>query len=325
MGRLSCESPYLSDQFTVSQYGEHIVKIVYHKSLMRSGWEFSKSKPRKGSVNEEKLDCNVSRTRSAVREYVLCNPWAYWCTLTVSPQKHDRYDLEGFKKELSEFFHNLNRRRSPENKLVYLLVPEMHRDGAWHMHGFLNGLQASDLYVNENGYLGWKKYENKFGFISIDPIRDIDRASSYVTKYITKDLQNTVKKINAHSFYASHGLSHATRLYSGSASFKGEYDWEHPDGFCKIKNVDLRREAVEDFLEIPARPSEPDTAVIAEPEVNLDICKPVSMADSESSLDFEPPLAYEDGFILYCDFETGEILPTPFDDIRSPYGNSGSL
>lgn len=48
-----------------------------------------------------------------------------------------------------------------------------------------------------------------FGFNDLEPIRSHDAVSAYVTKYITKDLQRTVKELNAHTYYCSKGLNTA--------------------------------------------------------------------------------------------------------------------
>lgn len=243
------DTPYQHDVFTVKQYGDYKVKIAYCKSMRESGWEDLRGKNKKCSVNSEKLSNNLSRAKSLVQEYALCNPWDYWCTFTISPEKFDRYNLRSYYSCFSKFLNNYNR-RDDDFKVKYLFVPELHKDGAWHMHGFIKGIAPEDLYVNSHGYLTWKQYENKFGFISMDKIKDIDRASSYIQKYMTKDLDKNVSELNQHLYYCSKGLNRATELYRGSAYFNGSWDWEHPDGYCKIKNLDLRKDDISEFLEI---------------------------------------------------------------------------
>lgn len=84
--------------YTVRQYGDNTAKIIWHKSLRDSGWESERPSKKKGSVNNGKLENNLCRAKSTVRELALCNDWDYWCTFTLAPDKHNRYDLESYKK-----------------------------------------------------------------------------------------------------------------------------------------------------------------------------------------------------------------------------------
>ena len=67
---------------------------------------------------------------------------------------------------------------------------------------------------------------------------------------MTKDSDKNVTDLNRHMYYCSKGLNGAKELYRGSAYFKGSWDWEHSDGYCKIKNLDLRKDEISEFLEI---------------------------------------------------------------------------
>ena len=126
----------------------------------------------------------------------------------------------------------------------------MHQDGAWHIHGFIMGLSENDIVVNDNGYLTWKQYNNKFGFMSMSKIEDLERCSSYALKYMTKDASKNVSELGNHLYYASQKLNVAERIYKGHGVFHGTWDWEHPDGYCKIKTIDTRYQDIEEFVEV---------------------------------------------------------------------------
>lgn len=244
---------YNYDVTTVKQYGEHIMKVTYMTASRASGIEDDRPKNRKGTVNDEKLSCNIARARSKVKELVLCNPWDYWCTFTIDKAKYDRYNLKGYVKALGKFLNNYNRYCGAEEKVNYLLIPEMHKDGAWHMHGFIKGIRSQDIYKNRHGYLSWKQYEERFGFISMKLISGenaIEKLSSYMLKYMTKDISNTIKELGAHSYYCSKGLQTAQTVFKGRARLHCGWDWEHPDGFCKVKTFDDRRDDIEEFFEV---------------------------------------------------------------------------
>ncbi len=243
---------YRESVASVKQLGDHILKVTEVSYCRIEGLELATPRKfrSKNSVNDSKLDSNRARAISTVRELVLCNPWEYFCTLTVSPEHYDRHNLKAYQKDLSEFLHTYNRSCAEAEKVKYLLIPEMHKDGAWHMHGFLSGIKPSDLYVNPYGYLGWKSYEKRFGYISFSKIRDIDRTANYATKYISKDASKNVADLGAHLYYASKNLKRADLVYRGRINLHCDWDYIHPDGFCKVKTFDMRTDDYDSFIEV---------------------------------------------------------------------------
>lgn len=246
---------YDEDITIVKDFGSTKLKVISISKYRKPGFEldspFSKKKvSAKNTVNEEKLDCNISRARSKVQELGFCNEWQYFVTLTLDSTKLDRYDLEGFHSAFSEFIHNYNRRRPFNKKVKYLLIPEMHKDGAWHMHGLLAGLCDDDLVVNKYGYLDWPAYAKRFGYISLGKLREKDKAVNYILKYINKDLQERTNDLGAHLYYRSRGLQQADVVYKGKADLLCPWDYEHPEGYCKIKTFDLLTEDYTEFLRL---------------------------------------------------------------------------
>lgn len=244
---------YDYDITTIKQFGDHTVKVTYSSACRAPYVEDDRVKSAKGTVNTEKLANNIVRARSKVKELVLCNPWDYWCTFTLDKSKFDRYNLKNYVKKLGDFIKNYNRYCDADDKVKYLLIPEMHKDGAWHMHGFLKGIRSQDLYQNKHGYLTWRQYEDRFGFISMKRITGdygVEKLSSYMSKYMTKEISNTVKELGAHAYYCSQGLQTAQTLYKGHAELHCPWDWEHPDGYCKVKTFDTRKDDIGEFIEV---------------------------------------------------------------------------
>lgn len=239
---------YERDLFIIKKYNTNSAKITYLAASRKKGYESNNKFSKKCSINDNKLENNLSRAKTKVKEYALCNSWDYWCTFTISPKKYDRYNLKKYQKDFSEFIHSLNRRR--KIKIQYLFIPEMHKDGAWHIHGFLYGLKKDDLERNRNNYLTWPLYNENFGFMSMSKIRDIEKTANYALKYMTKDRSKNVSELNAHLYYCSKGLNTAEEIYCGNGIFHGEWSWEHPEGFCKVKNLDLRTETIEELFEV---------------------------------------------------------------------------
>lgn len=240
---------YDSNVICVKKYGENTVKIIHMESCRKKGFEELIENPKKGSINTEKLSNNITRAKTTIREYALCNKWDFWCTFTINPRKYNRYHLDDYIKDFTEFIHNYNRRK--EEKCRYLFIPEQHKDGAWHIHGFISGIDAKDIYINKHGYFSWRQYEEKFGFISMTKLdNDIEKLASYCLKYMSKDLEKSVKDLNAHLYYCSKGLKKAEVLFKGHAILHSDWDWVHPDGFCKIKTIDARGVDLSEILEI---------------------------------------------------------------------------
>lgn len=78
---------------------------------------------------------SMRRARTKCRDYVLGNSdLDMMVTLTINPEKRDRYDYDEVVKKLNTWLSNRVRRSG----LKYVLVPERHEDGAIHFHGFVN-------------------------------------------------------------------------------------------------------------------------------------------------------------------------------------------
>lgn len=208
-------------------------KMTLHRFLRRSGFEVEINRQAKGSVNDQKLDENISRAKSRIFEIAYCNPWKYFLTLTIDPRKYDRHDLKKYHKDLTQWLRDYNKRNGTAIK--YLLIPEMHKDGSWHMHGFLMGLPDEQLETNANGYLDWPAYREKFGYCSIDPIRNHEAVAKYVTKYISKNLQDCIKEMNAHMYYCSKGLEKAREVKKGTLSGNNVPKWDYENEHVKCK------------------------------------------------------------------------------------------
>lgn len=184
-------------------------------------------------TNENKLDNNFSRARSMVLQYALCNPWDYFFTGTLDAAKYNRFNLDKFMANLSQFVRD--KRKKYDAKFQVLLIPEHHQNGAWHVHGLIYGLPDSVLrsfrspepqHLIDGGFLNWEDYQNKFGFCSLAPIRDPVATAYYVSKYISKDLSQRAGDLGKHLYYHSRPLRKAEAV-------SDVYAWEPQlDSYC---------------------------------------------------------------------------------------------
>jgi hypothetical protein len=215
----------------------------------------------KGSVNDDKLWNNIIRARGKVLEYALCNNWDYFITLTLDKEKLDRYDLKAYVKKLGAFLKNYSHRnlsaqdisgQAVQDRIRYLLIPEKHQDGAWHMHGLLKGLPIEHLTeftvkdripekikrLIRGGHriYNWLPYANKFGWVTAEPIRDREAVSRYITKYIHKAMIVGNMEINQKLYYCSQGLDEAEDIYKSVPAYIADGDiFTFENEWCKIK------------------------------------------------------------------------------------------
>lgn len=227
------ESKLRDNQYLIKKYHDNSYKLIYFKTAIKtSGYEDPKRQIIKKENNEEyeKEESNISRARSKIWEYASCNKFDYFITLTLDKNKMDRYDLEEFIKKLGQYIRN-NRRKTGSN-IQYLLIPEQHKDGAYHMHGLINGINKDDLVLftqNDNVsklikiYLGlgrliynWVPYQERFGFVTVEKIKDRNAVAKYITKYVKKDLGLSVKEMSKKSYYCSRGLKKAEIMKKGT-------------------------------------------------------------------------------------------------------------
>ena len=139
---------------------------------------------------EHSLYSSLNRTRSALYMYARQCKWEYFITLTYSSDKiENRYDFSTCMKKVRVWINHCKLRKA--NDLLYLLVPEQHEDGAWHIHGLLCntiGLTFTDSGKRYNGKIVYNLDDWKLGFSTATKVTDTYKVSNYITKYITKDL-----------------------------------------------------------------------------------------------------------------------------------------
>lgn len=148
----------------------------------------------------------VRRARAQVRDLALCNPFTHFVTLTLDQSRVDRYDMAAITRKLNAWLSNQVQRRG----LIYVLVPERHKDGAIHFHGFFNDvLDRVDsgtmippeggkprkprskaqraAWEAEGGRVVWNLPGWSLGFTTaLELVGDYSRAVGYVCKYIGK-------------------------------------------------------------------------------------------------------------------------------------------
>lgn len=274
----------LTDRWSVYKYGKTL-KIVYIKALRNPTYpkkppekpvppfygckaykptiklktidkairDSKRAKQKEQALKNSRLDNNISRTRARIFELAACNEFKYFCTFTQDEKKRDRFDLTEFRKDFAQLVRNINRGRADSEKIKYLLIPEKHKKGGWHMHGLLKGLTDKDLRafeLSENipkrlkdtirggtPVYDWTRYRRAFGYFTCTEIDSGEAVARYITKYISKDLQSGVIEAGQHLFFASQGLKSRDVITSLSSEPCPITEWDYENDYIKCKEI----------------------------------------------------------------------------------------
>lgn len=204
----------------LKRYGERYKLVVLSTAAGRGARESAARAPRDSVPDpKDRAQNNLARARSRVYELGVCNRWDWFVTLTLDSARYDRYDLGAWRRDFAQWLRNQRRLHGGEYR--YLLVPERHADGAWHMHGLMGGIPPGELSLFDpsrhpldlvrGGFHNWSRCGEKFGFCSLGALRDTARAAAYVLKYVGKGWGDLAEVLGPgmHMYYASQGLAGA--------------------------------------------------------------------------------------------------------------------
>ena len=161
----------------------------------------------KSQPQAEDIERSMRRAKGKLRRLALSNDFRYFVTLTLDPAKVDSHDGAAVIKKLNAWASNAVQRHG----LKYILVPERHKKGGIHFHGFFNdALPAVDSGTirvpwaskprrprNANEREDWLRAGGKvvynlpgwsLGFTTaMELYGEYPAAVAYVCKYIGKD------------------------------------------------------------------------------------------------------------------------------------------
>ena len=223
--------PYLTEEigpdYNVSYYRLGLYKVVRFNSTAPRRGRLPQEKA-EGYKNLDKLPQALSRARRMVLEYGLCNDWNWFATLTIDASKEDRTNLQQFYTHFKDWLKY--QREKTGKKIPYLLVPEKHKKNGWHLHGLftsdIDDLLVSFAELDQGGfrmpsgkvlprklirgnYYDYPAYRKRFGFCSFGKIQNIEATAFYISKYVTKSLQDNTERLGMQLYYHSEGLNKA--------------------------------------------------------------------------------------------------------------------
>ncbi|MBE5944216.1 MAG: hypothetical protein E7258_04790 [Lachnospiraceae bacterium] len=194
-------------------------------------WNFETCK--QSDISDKQFDTSVNeidnkvrstrRTKQSIYNISRANTWDYFATFTF---KEDRYNYDLCKARLTKYLNNLRSRKCED--LEYLAVPEEHKDGAYHFHALLKGVNNDVLCASyEKGRLMFKNWN--YGISQLESVKDTGKVAMYITKYITKDFVDGVK--NKRRYFCSIGVKRAEEktIYRGDMSMLEFFENHYSD------------------------------------------------------------------------------------------------
>lgn len=133
----------------------------------------------------EDLQRSMRRARAKLRRLALANDFRWFVTLTIDPEKCDSFDGAAVVRKLNAWCSNMVQRKG----LRYILVPERHKSGRIHFHGFFNDcLEVVDSgHTDKQGHRIFNLPQWALGFTTaIELYDDYIKAVGYVCKYVGK-------------------------------------------------------------------------------------------------------------------------------------------
>lgn len=192
-------------------------KII--EAVEMSIWELERLEERE----HDNLDRALRRARVKVRDYALSTPMVWFVTLTLDKHKVDRYDVDAMTLHLKVWLDHMVQRKG----LAYVMVPELHKDGAIHYHALMtDSLDYVDsgtiiprgedkprrprsnaqrmAWLRHGGRIVYNLPQWPYGYTTALRIEGYyERAVTYVSKYISKghDLGRAPRKVGGRWYY----------------------------------------------------------------------------------------------------------------------------
>lgn len=215
---------YISVKSVAKEYPKYVDVYKYYKPYtIQETPKISHNTIDRQNVKNDYIHDSLRRTKRTISDYVLCNDFNLFCTFTFDKRKIDRYNIEQCKAKMSKW---LNNEQTKHGKFNYLIVPELHKDGAIHFHCIIGNykgelIQSTDpkgkpMVRNKRKVYYFPSYSGKdsnsgIGYTDVEYIADQSRVSSYIRKYITKDMIVTANKKR---YWCSKGLDLPKTTYN---------------------------------------------------------------------------------------------------------------
>lgn len=161
---------------------------------------------------KRKIVYNIAKTRDKIFDIAISNDWNYFITLTYSSDKCDRYSFIECSKKVRQYMNNFRKEHLNDcPNFKYLIIPEKHKDGAYHFHGLIYLEDSGTLVLAEHQpkkcnypVYNWGRW--KYGFSTVTKIDNIDATRKYILKYVGKNIEEDYVKGQKRFFYSQNCL-----------------------------------------------------------------------------------------------------------------------
>ena len=182
----------------------------------KSGWEnVEKVERQKGIPDPASVAENQERSRRralrTMTELIMCNPFDWFMTLTLSPEAVDRESYEGCEHLFSRWMSNQVQRKGAS----YISVPEYHKDGkSIHFHLLANGaFKMTDSGHMRSGKPVYNITSWKHGFSTAQAITGGEVAQIKVAKYCTKYMTKGAVKVGGRWYLSGGKLNRPVEIF----------------------------------------------------------------------------------------------------------------
>lgn len=186
---------YVDDRKQVRIYSRPIVSGVNSEERTKKRLETLRRNQVDSSARtleqiEKSRENSMNRTKNKIYEIARSNQWEYFITFTFNPQKVNSKNYDYVVQIIHDWLKKIKKEYAPD--LYYMLVPELHADKKkWHFHGLLGNvgnIQFTDSGHKSGGDIIYNMPQFLYGFSTATKVKDSNKVSGYITKYITKDL-----------------------------------------------------------------------------------------------------------------------------------------
>ena len=203
------------DRLKLIQYKVPYSNAVANSKVKRSARSWIKTE----DEEFDSIEQSVSRAKTKISDIVLCNQFDAFVTFTFNcracvpkcinkPCTCDkstckRYDLDYCIRTQKAWYNNQIKKYG---RFPYIQVMELHKDKGYHFHALFKNYKGPLAYWKtdkKDGRPIYRLASNKKGYTTVKEIYDISGTSSYIKKYITKNMPTFPGKKR---FWPSQGL-----------------------------------------------------------------------------------------------------------------------
>lgn len=182
LDKYNCSHKVFPDGTEQFMYSDRVRSVQHRQDEVKDG-----SSVERGQVKNQK------RAMQVVYDLARSNDWNWFLTMTFDESTVDRYSYDdcvaALKRWTDIMYHQGN---------MWLIVPEQHKDGAYHFHGLVFGRLKLTPGINphtgkeifdKSGRPVYNVTNYHYGFTTVTPVSDSKKASGYLSKYLSKSLQ----------------------------------------------------------------------------------------------------------------------------------------